>query len=90
MSNPIRLTAKMLNIRDTMRNFWGDEYQARIEPFREAISRWMRETGKGAAECGLAACRKAEDYGNEMDVLLAIAATVEECERPTPGAGGAA
>lgn len=35
-------------------------------------------------------CRLAKKHGNEMDVLLAIAATVEECERPTPGAGGAA
>ena len=80
MPDLIRMTAKMMDIRDTMRNFWGDRYQARIEPFREAISRWHRETGRPVAECGLAASRAAEKHGTDMDVLLAIAATVEECE----------
>lgn len=55
-------------------------YTARIEPFREAIQRWHRETGRPVAECGLAASRAAEKRGTDMDVLLAIAATVEECE----------
>lgn len=80
MADLIQMTAKMMEIRDTMRSFWGERYTARIEPFREAIRRWHRETGKPVAECGLTASQAAEKYGGEMDVLLAIAATVEECE----------
>lgn len=75
-----RLAVKMEEARDTMRRFWGDKYPERIAPFREAIQRWRRETGKTTMEVGLTVCQLAEKHGGGMDAALAIAALAEEIE----------
>jgi len=76
----IRMTAKMLEVRDTMRFFWGDKYRERIEPFRDAIRRWTAETGKPKGEVALHVCKVSEKNGDPMDVALAIAAFCEDVE----------
>ena len=75
----VRITAKILKIRETMQTFWGDRYAERIEPFRDAIRRWTAESGKPRAEVALRVCQETERHGTGMDVLLAIAAFCEEC-----------
>ena len=75
----IRLTVQMLDTRDHMKRFFGDQYEARIEPFRDAIRRWTAETGKPKAEIALAVCKITEREGSGFDVALAISAFVEEC-----------
>lgn len=75
-----RLAVKMEDARDTMRRFWGDRYPDKIAPFRDAIQRWRKETGKSTMEVGLTVCELTEKHGDPMDLALAFAAIVEECE----------
>lgn len=82
----IPVMAKMVEIRETMRSFWSEEYQERIKPFRDAIRRWTAETGKSKGEVALKMCQMAVEEGTSMDVALAIAAFVEECATPPPAA----
>ncbi len=80
MDQAIATTARMLEVRETMRRFCGDKYAERTKPFREYIRRWMKETGKPAAEVALAVMKQTEVHGSTVDIGLAIAAAADEME----------
>lgn len=78
----IRITAKMLECRDTMHRLWGEQYAERTEPFRDAIRRWVKESGKPVAEIALDVLKLTERHGGEMDLPLAISAAADAMEEP--------
>ena len=80
-ADPLRITVKMLDIRDDMRALFGEHYAERVEPFLAAIQRWTKESGKPVAEVALECAQGAEKHGNGMSLALAIAAGVEAMER---------
>lgn len=80
-ADPLRITVKMLDIRDQMQALFGEHYRERIEPFLEAILRWQKESGRPVAEMALHVAQVAEKHGDGWSVALAIAAGVEAMER---------
>lgn len=83
-TDAIRLTASMLDARDTMRRFWGDRYDEKVRMYREAIRKSVRP-GEELLSAALRVCKRAEAYAESHDApmvtILCIAATVDECER---------
>lgn len=75
-----KIADSLRGVRDEMRRFWADKYEVRTEPFREAIARWSKQSGKPVAEVAIDVIKVAEEKGGGMDAALAIAAACDAME----------
>lgn len=73
----IRIAAHLLDARDLAKRLYGDGYEVRLRPFREAIQRWHGESGDPLAGVCKVLLEQSESHG-EATILLAMAACCEE------------
>jgi len=73
----VRIAAQLLDARDLAKRLYGDAYELRLRPFREAIQRWQKESSRPLAEVCKVLLEKVETQGG-ADMLPAMAACCEE------------
>lgn len=83
MEKQIKALAKMYECRDTARRFYRDEYQTKIEPYKEILNKVMQANKCNEIEALVNHISKENVYNeNPMAQMLFIAAVVEVSEAP--------
>ena len=82
--NKIQIAAKLYDCRDTAKRFFKDEYEVRIEPYKETIKHCQQKLNLEVLPCVIKICNLESVKDNGMATMLYMAAAVEliEPERP--------
>lgn len=80
MTNPADLVAKMLDARETLRRFWGAEYETKIEPARAVIHGIRAAVNLEILPATLMVARFFQARGEDFNVLATIAAAADLCD----------
>jgi hypothetical protein len=80
MEQQIKLAAKLYRCRDTAKRFFGNDFQDKIEPYKQVISGVAKDKGIGELEATMKICDDDVIKNNGWTVLLLMAAAVELIE----------
>jgi hypothetical protein len=82
-ADPSALAARTLAIRDQVRAMWGDDYQRRIQPFRQQIRDEVASAGGDPLAVPPRIAERMKRAGHDLlplEVVVLVAAAVEEWE----------
>lgn len=77
MEKQIKIAAKLYQCRDTAKRFYRDEFQDKIEPYKEWIRKYMAKSGKDELSSVMEICEVDEikEKGGFAIVMFMAAAT---------------
>jgi hypothetical protein len=77
---PIRLAAKLYEVRDAARKTLGDKYRTRMEENGKLLSAMAKDRGCGVMDVALDASKSAASMGDMNAVCFILAAAVDLLE----------
>ena len=80
MIKEIQIAAKLSNIRDTAKRFFGNEFKAKLEPYTKLISDYMKQSGKDELHSVMELVQLDSVRDNGMAQMLFFSAAVEMIE----------
>jgi hypothetical protein len=80
MEQQIKMAAKLYRCRDTAKRFFGDEFQDKIQPYKQVISGVAKEKSIGELEAMMKICEDDVIKNNGWTLVLLMAAAVELIE----------
>lgn len=77
--NQVQMAAKLYDTRDTMRRFFGDKYQEKVNEYRPYLEAEAKNHGGQVLSAMIALCQKlnADGGGHEIAVAMMMATAVE-------------
>jgi hypothetical protein len=73
--NMVQMAAKMQDCNDTAKSFYGDKYDEKIKPIKEAINRLSEQDGKGVLPAAIKLAQLNKENG--MVSMMIFSAAVD-------------
>jgi hypothetical protein len=84
----VRAAARMYEMRETAQRLFGDNYEARVEPWKAAVAKVAARLHVGVLHAALCMAKPTNGHGadlSELDVLLLVSAAADLCEQAEQG-----
>jgi hypothetical protein len=80
MKRQIEIAAKMYRCHDTIKRYYGAEFEEKIQPYKNVITGYMQEHSCNEVEAVLQLCKDSVISQHGWTVMALMAATVEIAE----------